>query len=40
MNQRTIEAKQIADFGRMLREEERSGGTIENYLRHVRMFSA
>ena len=23
MNQRTIEAKQIADFGRMLREEER-----------------
>lgn len=39
MNRCAITAEQITAFGRMLRQEECSSGTIENYLRHVRMFS-
>ena len=35
-----ITPQQIAEFGRYLRSEERSAGTIENYLRHIRAFSA
>ena len=31
---------QIEAFGRWLRHEERSAGTVENYLRHTRAFAA
>ena len=40
MPDHTMTAEQIADFARCLRREERSAGTIENYLRHVRSFAA
>ena len=35
-----ITAEQITDFAKHLRQAERSSGTIENYLRHVRAFAA
>ena len=35
-----ITAEQITDFAKHLRQGERSSGTIENYLRHVRAFAA
>ena len=38
MENRTIQPAHIAAFARKLREEERSAGTIENYVRHVRAF--
>ena len=31
---------QLSDFARQLQEDERSPGTIENYLRHIRAFAA
>ena len=39
MEERRITAEQIEDFARSLRREERTSGTIENYLRHVRAFA-
>ena len=36
----TIQAGDIASFRNYLQREERSSSTIENYLRHIRMFSA
>ena len=39
MNARQITARQIARFETHLRRQERSPGTIENYLRHVRAFA-
>lgn len=39
MNDKQITIEQINDFARYLRLEERSEGTIENYLRHVRAFA-
>ena len=35
-----ITEEQIGEFARHLREEERSGGTVENYTRSVREFAA
>ena len=35
-----IQSTQITQFADRLQEDERSPGTIENYLRHVRAFSA
>ena len=35
-----ITREQITGFARRLREEERSGGTVENYTRSVREFAA
>lgn len=35
-----ITEEQIGGFARHLREEERSGGTVENYTRSVREFAA
>ena len=32
--------EELSDFSRRLREDERSGSTIENYLRHIRAFAA
>lgn len=39
MNDHTLTAEQISGYGRWLREEEHSLGTIENYLRHIRAFA-
>lgn len=39
MNDHTLTAEQISAYGRWLREEEHSLGTIENYLRHIRAFA-
>ena len=39
MDERTITAADIAAFAEHLRRAERSRGTIENYLRHVRAFA-
>ena len=35
-----VTPKELSDFARRLREDERSGSTIENYLRHIRDFAA
>ena len=40
MNGKQITTQQITTFARHLRQAERSPGTIENYLRHVRAFAA
>ena len=40
MTENRITAGQLTDFGNHLRQAERSPGTIENYLRHVRAFAA
>lgn len=40
MEKRMISPASVAAFARRLREDERSPGTIENYLRHVRAFAA
>lgn len=40
MEKRMISPASVAAFTRRLREDERSAGTIENYLRHVRAFAA
>ena len=40
MTENRITAGQLIDFGSHLRQAERSPGTIENYLRHVRAFAA
>ena len=40
MTELTINPGQLADYAAHLRAEERSPGTIENYLRHVRAFGA
>ena len=39
MTENRITAGQLIDFGNHLRQAERSPGTIENYLRHVRAFA-
>ena len=36
----TITPETIRAFAEQLRREERSAGTVENYLRHVREFCA
>ena len=36
----TITPETIRAFAEQLRREERSAGTVENYLRHVRAFCA
>ena len=36
MNGKQITTQQLTTFARHLRQAERSPGTIENYLRHVR----
>ena len=38
-NERTVTKESLMRFEKFLREEERSPGTIEKYLRDVRMFS-
>ena len=40
MESRTLTAKQLAEFGQALREEERSPATVEKYLREAARFSA
>lgn len=40
MNGKQITTQQLTTFARHLRQAERSPGTIENYLRHVRAFTA
>ena len=40
MTEKTITPDQILAFARQLRLEERSAGTADNYLRHVRAFAA
>ena len=40
MGQHRITVQQIAAFESYLKREERSAGTIENYLRRVREFTA
>ena len=40
MKEKRITAERIAAFSDHLRQAERSAGTIENYLRHVRAFAA
>ena len=40
MSDYSIQSTQITQFAVHLQEDERSPGTIENYLRHVRAFSA
>ena len=35
-----VTPKELSDFARRLREDERSASTIENYLRHIRAFAA
>ena len=40
MYEHILTEERIAAYGRDLATEERSHGTIENYLRHVRIFSA
>ena len=40
MAERKILTEQIVAFAKYLRQAERSAGTIENYVRHVRAFAA
>ena len=40
MKERVLNSRQLELFARKLREDERSAGTIENYLRHIRAFVA
>ena len=40
MKERVLNSRQLELFARKLREDERSEGTIENYLRHIRAFAA
>ena len=40
MKEKRITAERIAAFSDHLRQAERSPGTVENYLRHVRAFAA
>ena len=40
MYEHILTEERIAAYGRNLATEERSHGTIENYLRHVRIFAA
>ena len=40
MNGKQITTQQLTTFARHLHQAERSPGTIENYLRHVRAFAA
>ena len=40
MSDRWITLHQLKAFVQKLREDERSAGTIENYLRHIRAFAA
>ena len=40
MKERVLNSRQLELFTRKLREDERSAGTIENYLRHIRAFAA
>ena len=40
MQEKWIKAEQLAAFAGYLRQEERSAGTVTNYLRHVRSFAA
>ena len=40
MKERLLNSRQLELFTRKLREDERSAGTIENYLRHIRAFAA
>ena len=40
MQKQAITIEHIQQFQRHLRREERSAGTIENYLRHLRQFAA
>ena len=40
MADNNVTTKQIAGFAAHLRQAERSPGTVENYLRHVRAFAA
>ena len=40
MTENRITAEKITGFAQYLRQAERSSGTIENYLRHVRAFAA
>lgn len=40
MRAKRITTERIAAFVRFLQQEERSSGTIENYLRDVRQFAA
>lgn len=40
MKERVISASDLKKFEKKLRRDERSAGTIENYLRHVRAFFA
>lgn len=40
MTENRIIAEKITGFAQYLRQAERSSGTIENYLRHVRAFAA
>ena len=40
MNGKQITTQQLTTFARHLRQAERSPGTVENYLRHVRAFAA
>ena len=40
MSEHILTEERIAAYGRNLATEERSHGTIENYLRHVRIFAA
>ena len=39
MKERVLNSRQLGLFARKLREDERSAGTIENYLRHIRAFA-
>ena len=40
MKERLLNSRQLELFARKLREDERSAGTRENYLRHIRAFAA
>ena len=40
MNENQITAQRVNEFANHLRAEERSAGTIENYVRHIRAFAA
>ena len=40
MKERVLNSRQLELFARKLREDERSAGTRENYLRHIRAFAA
>lgn len=39
MSELTISSERLTAFAAHLRAEERSAGTIENYLRHIRAFA-